>query len=262
MRLYFYFKALRVLEKEVVKRNCKTAILVDFQTFNLSLAKRLSKRGVKVLYYVAPQAWAWKSYRAKIISNYVHTLFTILPFEKKWFEQRGASKIISVSHPIKQKYQNILTFKKDNISLKRELLNLLLLPGSRNEEVQRVIPDFISVVKKLKKLKNIYVTMVVSDSVKKESYRDSFLVADQIVSSKEIHKAFKGADLALAVSGTVTLELALWQIPTIVVYKLSLFTSLILEQIVAYKGYISLANIIHNEEIFPSFIRIEQVHII
>ena len=88
-KIPFYFNALSHIEKEVIRRHTKVAILVDFQGFNMRLAKRLSKRGVKVLYYVAPQAWAWKSHRAQALSETVHTLFTILPFEKNGFRIGG-----------------------------------------------------------------------------------------------------------------------------------------------------------------------------
>src|SRR5690606_28122046 len=71
-KIPFYFKAMKHLEDEVVKRNCKVAILIDFQDFNLRLAQKLAKRGVKVLYYVAPQAWAWKAGRAAVLQRTVH----------------------------------------------------------------------------------------------------------------------------------------------------------------------------------------------
>ena len=99
-KIPFYFKALQHIEEEVVRRGCQTAILIDFQDFNMRLAKRLKRRGVKVLYYVAPQAWAWKAWRATTLSKTVHTLFTILPFEKDWFKERGVNQVCSVPHPL------------------------------------------------------------------------------------------------------------------------------------------------------------------
>ena len=81
-KIPFYFNALNSIVNEVEKRDCKYAILVDFQSFNHRLAKRLKKRGVKVFYYVAPQAWAWKAFRAQLLGKSVHTLFTIIPLKK------------------------------------------------------------------------------------------------------------------------------------------------------------------------------------
>ena len=93
LKVPFYFKALKTIEDEVKKRQCKVAILIDFQDFNLKLSKKLKSLGVKVLYYVAPQAWAWKEWRAKTIQETTDTLFTILPFEKKWFQDRGVKNV-------------------------------------------------------------------------------------------------------------------------------------------------------------------------
>jgi len=91
---------MKTIELEVEKRNCKVAILVDFQGFNLRLAQKLSKKGIQVLYYVAPQAWAWRSWRGKKIAKAVNTLFVLLPFEKKWFSNQGVQNIKHVPHPV------------------------------------------------------------------------------------------------------------------------------------------------------------------
>ncbi len=91
-KIPFYFRALKKFENLVQEKGTKTAILIDFQDFNLRLAQRLSKQGVKILYYVAPQAWVWKAKRAGVLSRTVHTLFSILPFEKDWFEERELSR--------------------------------------------------------------------------------------------------------------------------------------------------------------------------
>ena len=103
-KIPFYFKALDNIVSEVKKRETKTAILIDFQGFNLKLAKKLKKLGVNVLYYVAPQAWVWKPWRSKVLEQNVHTLFTILPFEKKWFSERGVTKVKAVVHPLMNEY--------------------------------------------------------------------------------------------------------------------------------------------------------------
>ena len=117
--------------------------------FNLKLAGKLKERGVEVLYYVAPQAWAWKEYRVKKLSECVHTLFTIIPFEKKWFQDRGVERVISIDHPLWTTYQKELkTFTSKEIS---NPLHLLLLPGSRAFEVQSLLPQFIETIKELKK---------------------------------------------------------------------------------------------------------------
>jgi lipid-A-disaccharide synthase len=120
-KIPFYYKALGNILDEVDKRKTKTAILIDFQGFNLKLAKKLKKRGVNVLYYVAPQAWVWKEYRVKILEKCVHTLFTIIPFEKKWFTERGVTRVKGVEHPLVRTYKNELKiFHKEALIEKRK----------------------------------------------------------------------------------------------------------------------------------------------
>ena len=117
LKLPFYLNALKNIESEVIKRNCKVAILIDFQDFNLKLSKKLNSLGVKVLYYVAPQAWAWKEWRAKRIQETTDTLFTIIPFEKRWFRERGVKNVVSVRHPLWVTYKDQLKKKKARKSL-------------------------------------------------------------------------------------------------------------------------------------------------
>ncbi len=140
----FYYKAMSQILKEVDRRGTKVAILVDFQTFNLKLAQKLKKRGVAVLYYVAPQAWAWKAYRAKTLEKNVHTLFTILPFEKQWFMDRGVSKAKGIMHPLMIEHGERLekVRPKKSSDFKERRPRVLLLPGSRRSEVGALLPIF------------------------------------------------------------------------------------------------------------------------
>lgn len=253
-KIPFYKKALSRIEDEVSKRDCKYAILIDFQGFNHRLAKRLKKRGVKVFYYVAPQAWAWKAWRARELGNCLHTLFTIIPFEKKWFQERGVKRVFSVPHPL------MINYKKQLESLKRtrgfddmkENLKVLLLPGSRNYEVKTLLPEFLNSIDMLKKEgRKIELSIVCSESVNEELYIPYLKNINKIYKSDELEFALSSHDLALAASGTVTLACALFEIPTIVAYQTSLLNEFIFKTFVSYEGYISLANIVHQEEVFP-----------
>ncbi len=257
-KLFFYIEAEKKILQEVALRNCKSAILIDFQGFNLRLAKKLKKQGVKVLYYVAPQAWAWKSHRAKTVGDSVYSLFSIIPFEKKWFAQRGTNKIISVPHPLYLKYREELT----NISKKNDLsskpyINLLLLPGSRNSEVKSLLPIYIEACKELQKEFNLKISIVRTESVDQRWYEEYNHFISTYYNSEELTKALKEADLCLATSGTVTLACALFEVPTIVCYKTTLLNWFLYSQFVRYKGFVSLGNIVNEEEIFPELLQDE-----
>jgi lipid-A-disaccharide synthase len=253
-KIPFYIKAMNKIVEEVKRRECKTAILIDYQSFNLKLAGKLKELGVDVLYYVAPQAWAWKEYRVKKLSRSVHTLFTIIPFEKKWFLDRGVKNVISIDHPLWTTYKNELQsfHKAEKMS---EPLKIVLLPGSRKFEVQSLLPIFIETLKVIRKDFPIKVSIVQSSSVPQElydSYGDQF---DQVYTNEELVTALKEADFSLAASGTVTLTCALFEVPTIVCYKTSLLNQFIFETVVNYNWFISLANIVQNRAVFPELLQ-------
>ncbi len=255
-KIPFYFNALSHLEKEVLKRGTKVAILVDFQGFNMRIAKRLSKLGVKVLYYVAPQAWAWKAHRAQVLSETVHTLFTILPFEKKWFHERGVKQVRSIPHPL------MLTYKDElkNIPVKpygswKNKLKILLLPGSRKFEIHNLLPVFIQTIKKLKETYPVEVHLVKVSHISDEIYQYYKSDIDVWYESPELPEAMRTCHFSLAASGTVTLSTGLFELPTVVCYQASLLNAFIYYNFIKYTGPISLTNIIHSEMLFPEFVQ-------
>jgi len=253
-KIPFYKKAMETIVAEAVKRNTKVAILIDFQSFNLKLAGKLKEQGIAVQYYVAPQAWAWKEYRVKKLSETVHTLFTIIPFEKKWFQERGVKRVISIEHPQLTHHKKILEiFKRDHFDPKK--VKVVLLPGSRNFEVNLLLAEFIEAINILKKEISIELSIVKSSSVDAQLYRPFDDYFDKVYTNEELVVALKESDFAIAASGTVTLSCALFELPTIVCYKSSLLNYFIYETVVSYRGPISLANIVHNHSVFPELIQ-------
>ncbi|MEX1100105.1 MAG: hypothetical protein WEB87_06750, partial [Bacteriovoracaceae bacterium] len=252
----FYYKALGKIMKEVKKRETKTAILIDFQGFNLKLAKKLKKRGVNVLYYVAPQAWVWKAYRAKTLQKNVHTLFTIIPFEKKWFAERGVSKTRGVVHPLMIEHGERLKNQKEKkaANFKERRPRILLLPGSRRAEIGSLLPVFEKAMKLLKEDFDFETGVVKVDSVNPEMYESDLNMA-KTWDSEDLAGAFEWADMAVAASGTVTLATGLYGLPTVVCYKLSLFTEFVAGLLIHYDGAVSLTNIAHQERLFPELIQ-------
>ncbi|MCK5882143.1 MAG: lipid-A-disaccharide synthase [Bacteriovoracaceae bacterium] len=259
-KLPYYIKALNYIEKEVIRTNTKVAILIDFQDFNLRLAQRLKKHGVEVLYYVAPTAWIWKEWRAEALSKAVHTLFTIYPFEKKFFEDRGVQRTIGVTHPLWMKYKDDLRCtelgveQKPFVNLKTDG-TIVLLPGSRRFEIKFLLPLFMEVIEELKKIYKIKVTIVKSSNVENELYAAYDHLFDNVYTDANISDALKNADLSMAASGTVTLTTALYELPTIVCYKLSWFNAMVYKMIVRYYGPVSMANIIHQEMVYPELLQ-------
>ena len=223
----------------------------------MRIAKKLKKMGVKVLYYVAPQAWAWKSGRAKTIQKCIHTLFTILPFEKKWFGERGVKLIKAVSHPLYNKYKNELKDSyKRNFEDIAKAPRLLLLPGSRNSEVSVLLPVFCQTVDKLRLAHpHLEVAIVKSGSVKESYYQLYENYFDKSYLSDELAQALNWSDLAMAASGTVTLACALFQVPTIISYKTTMLNWFLFDNFVQLDVFVSLANIVLEQEVFPEYLQ-------
>jgi lipid-A-disaccharide synthase len=260
-KIPFYFRAMDHLLDEVKKRNCKVAILVDFQGFNLKISKKLKSMGVEVLYYVAPQAWVWKPWRAKTLQENVHTLFTIIPFEKKWFGDRGVKSIKGVMHPLMVKNQERLNAgirHKTFAEMQGRKKRLLLLPGSRNMEVETLFPIFLRAIELIREKDiELELSLVKVESVSDELYQKFEKYVDKVYLSNELENALEYADICFAASGTVTLATGLFELPTVVAYKLSLVNEFLMRLLIPYDGPASLTNIVHEEYVFPEFIQYE-----
>ncbi|MBT7611199.1 MAG: lipid-A-disaccharide synthase [Bacteriovoracaceae bacterium] len=260
-KIPFYLKALSNIEQQARDKNCKVAILIDFQDFNMRLAKKLKQSGVKVLYYVAPQAWAWKEWRAYVLGDCVHTLFTIIKFEKDWFMRRGVPNVVSISHPLWNHYHKAICEKKNMLGLnhkphekfQREI-NLLILPGSRNSEVTVLLDTFIKAAINLSKKHPVSIGIVKSPGVNRNYYSPYKKIITESWNSDDLEKGLSWADLAIATSGTVTLTCALFEVPTVVNFNSSLFNTWFFYSFVNYKGFASLANIVHQEQVFPELL--------
>ncbi|MAZ47679.1 MAG: hypothetical protein CME65_03905 [Halobacteriovoraceae bacterium] len=256
-KIPFYYKAMDEILSEVDRKKTKTAILIDFQGFNLKLAKKLKARGVDVLYYVAPQAWVWKPWRAKTLQKTVHTLFTIIPFEKKWFFDRGVNQVKGVIHPLMIEYGDRIKQVKAKSYAKIEgrAIRILLLPGSRNVEVSKLLPIFSRGVELIREDNfEIELGIVKSESVNEDHYNSGLEYRNEW-SSHSLPEALQWADICIAASGTVTLATGLFGVPTIVLYQVSLLTEFILGLLVPYKGPASLTNIVHGKMVFPELIQ-------
>lgn len=156
----------------------------------------------------------------KCIGEATHTLFTILPFEKEWFKERGVAQVRSIPHPL------MLTYKEElkNIPEKPfgswdEKLKILLLPGSRRFEVCNLLPQFIETIKELRKDRKVEVHLVKVRHINPDFYAQYSDLIDVWYESEELVKAMKATHLALAASGTVTLSTGLFELPTVVCYR-------------------------------------------
>jgi lipid-A-disaccharide synthase len=257
-KIGFYKDALNRLTNEAIKRGTKDAVLIDFQDFNLRLAQRLSKNGVRVWYYVAPQAWAWRPWRAKTLAKTVHRLFTILPFEKDWFQSRGVKQLTPISHPLVLSWGSALKKIKPHPWIER--LNseprLMLLPGSRRSEVLPLLPVFVQTAQALKLIyPRMHVTMSRVGHLDQALYDSALGVVDQWITPEQLPEHLLQTDIALAASGTVTLGTGMMGVPTVVTYRSSLINEFVVRKIIGYNKPVSLTNLVLDKMVFPEFLQ-------
>ena len=227
-------------------------ILIDYPGFNLRLAKNINHLNVPIFYFILPQAWAWKSNRVKLMKETLSQSFSIFPFEKKWYQSKGLS-VKYYGHPfVETEHLNENTnqfFKRQNLNPKKPILTLL--PGSRQQEIDRHWHIFLKTVELVKKLQpNVQIILAKSNNVHIQNIPKYYCIESN---SK---KAILVASVALVASGTATLECGIERVPIVVCYKLSFFSWIIAKYIIRIK-YISIVNLIAEKKIVPEYIQSE-----
>lgn len=252
------FKLLQLIKKtsrDILEKKPDILLTIDSPGFNLKVAKIIKKKcnnKIKLIHYVAPSVWAYKPKRAKKFAKVFNYLLCLLPFEPKYFIKEKLPAFF-VGHPIvESKIATIMKHRKVS-STNKSNNKILLLPGSREKEVKALLPLFLNVANNVKKyysdLQIVIATIpTLYDLVLKISkeYKDITVSKTE----EEKYKSFLETKIALAASGTVTLELALAKIRTVVAYKMNFLTTLILSLILKIK-FASLINIMANKAIFP-----------
>ena len=244
---------------EMFKRKPDLLILIDFPDFNLSLAKKAKAFGVPVLYYISPQVWAWRSGRVKKISQLVDKMAVILPFEKDFFAKMGMA-VSFVGHPLMDQVKTELTpsefREKYHISPEKKIIGII--PGSRKKEIEAMLPTFIQAAKQLLKEKpDTILLLPLAPSLSLEDLQLPGIAINELplqIIHEDRYDLMANCDLAIATSGTVTLELAILKTPMVVAYRTSPITYFLGRRLIKVK-YASLVNLIGEEEIVQELIQ-------
>ncbi len=242
----------------IEENGIKTVLLIDYPGFNLNLAKKLKARGVKVLYYISPQLWAWGSSRAKKMKARIDKLFVVFPFETDFFARYGI-KAEFVGHPLIERIENYKFERKEDFlnryGLEAGKKILLLMPGSRKHEVRLILPEMYKAAKRLAKKFDLQIAISASQNIDEEYYRLFAEPQARIITGKA-YELFKYSKFGLIKSGTSTLEAALFGLPFIVLYKTGRLTYAIGKALVKIET-IALANIVAGEKIVEELIQAE-----
>ena len=229
-------RALKIAKDHIKKNKPNLIILVDYIEFNLKIAKFAKSLGIPVLFYIAPQVWAWRERRAKSFIKSIDYLAVIFPFEEVYFK-RYTDNVTYVGHPLNRRSDLTTSIKDYN----QRKIDLGIFPGSRESEIKNNLHLMVDCVQKNKKenIKIFYAnetSKVILESLLPSEYHV------YLVSGKDINKV-SDCKKALCASGTITLELALLEVPMVIMYKLSYFSYLIMKSLINVK-YIGLVNLI------------------
>ncbi|MFW5730240.1 MAG: lipid-A-disaccharide synthase [Desulfonatronovibrionaceae bacterium] len=242
---------LKNIKKALIRHKPGVMVLMDAPDFNFRLARMAYFLNIPVIYFIAPQVWAWRKSRINFLKRYVSHLVCILPFEEEFFRKHGVRADFA-GHPISE----IL----DPAALEHirpDSSQAALLPGSRKKEISSLLPELIKAGQLLRqKRPQLRFNIIQAPGIERE-FLESCLGNDldvTIIPPGQRFRVMKKCCLALAASGTATLECAMLELPTVVAYKVSLLSYLAGRALIDV-SYISLPNLIMNRPIFPELIQ-------
>lgn len=253
-------KLLRIfyqVAQAILKLQPKIVLTIDYPGFSLRLHRHLKKKGFKgkIVHFICPSVWAWGKHRIAFMEKYLDHLFTILPFESQIFQTLSTKY---VGHPLTSRIQS---YNYQKLDLPKDQQIIALFPGSRSKELSRNLPIYLDVCKYLcTNNPNTHIALSVAQpklhsQILSILQKKSWTIPITFVAATQSYELMQKAHLAIAKSGTVTLELALHSVPTVVTYGLSKLDLIIARDLLRIRlRFYCLVNIIANEEIFPELI--------
>jgi len=251
---YSFFKSVfNEVLAEVDKRKPDAALLVDYPGFNLRMAKELKKRGIKVLYYICPQVWAWNRGRIPKMAKIIDRLMVIFPFEIDVFKDVDL-QVDFVGHPMIDELRALRSEEPEPFPWTGEK-KIALLPGSRKSEIHYILPPLLEAAQMMEASRpDLSFVMPVPErriALVEEVLQKAKKAPRNIsVITGEAREVLKQADAAFVASGTATLEAALLGCPTVLVYRGSFLNSLFVRALIRVPWF-GIANIISGKEIMP-----------
>jgi len=256
--LRFIRKVMQTMVSMIETRKPDLAILIDYPGFNLRFAKKVKLLGIPVVYYISPQVWAWGGNRVKKMRGLVDRMIVIFPFEKQIYDKFDISCEF-VEHPLLEVTRPVLSLEdfQKKFDIRKNEVVVGLLPGSRWQEVEKILPIMLESAAHLKtRFKNVKLLLGLAPTIKKEKVESFLPHADSPVRIVEnlTYDVMKHSDLLLIASGSATLECAILGTPFLVLYKTSFWTYLIAKSLISIPN-IALANVVAGKRIVPEFVQ-------
>ena len=235
-------------------------VIIDYPGFNVRLAKVAQQKGIPVVSYISPSAWAWGKGRAKELAQIVERVAAIFPFEADVYREAGA-KVTFVGHPLldivkpaMERDEALLHFAAQS-----DQYHILLMPGSRQQEISSLLPDMLAAGEKIvEQVPNCQFFLPVASTISREMLQniiDKYKVPVTLTIGNN-YDLMNICDLAIASSGTATLETSLMKVPTVIVYRLAALTYILGKLLVKIPN-IGLPNIIAGRRIMPELLQSE-----
>jgi lipid-A-disaccharide synthase len=255
------YREYRKLVRYVRQHRPVAALLTDNPDFHLRLARHLKRLGVPVCYLVAPQLWAWRPGRVRIIRELVDKLFCLFPFEEPWFRERGVHATY-IGHPLAAMVRTSLSrrafFSKHGLG--ENARTVVLLPGSRSVEIRRHLPILLDAAALLRRRFALNLTLATPSGGHTHkvltTFREPLKALSIQVIENETWDSIGHSDLALAASGTVTIEAAVLGVPMVTFYKVSPLSWWAGRRLVKVP-FLSMVNLIAGRAIVPELIQQE-----
>ena len=260
--LPMFWKTFKTLKKAAIERKPDAVILIDFPDFNLKLAKSLKKHGLKIVYYISPQLWAWRKYRVKTIANSVDLMLTILPFEKDWYAKQGVSHVEYVGNPLAKEVHSKLTkaefCAKHDLDISKPII--ALLAGSRHKEIVRILPPLLETAALMERVnENLQFVVPLAPTrniseIEAAKSLAAYSPKNLKIVQNETREAVFASDVAAITSGTATLETGILNTPMAIVYKSSAFNYKLLRPLITVEHF-GLINLIARERLAKELIQ-------
>ena len=254
MNLRTITKNLSFCKKDIEAYQPDCLIFIDYPGFNMRIAKWAKIEGFKTHYYISPQIWAWKENRITAIKRDVDKMYVILPFEKEFYEDKHGMPVTFVGHPLIDAIADRTPVDEAAFRNTHQLDDkpiIALLPGSRKQEINKMLAGMLSVVKTF----SDYQFVIAGAPSQDPEFYNSFIANENVYFVENCtYDLLSVSHAALVTSGTATLETALFKVPEVVCYKSSWISYQIGRQLVKLK-FISLVNLILNKEVVTELIQ-------
>jgi lipid-A-disaccharide synthase len=255
-RLPAAWRILRRLAHESALRKPDLAILVDFPDFNLRLGKKLREQGVRIVYFISPQVWAWRRGRVGQIKRLVERMLVIFPFEEKFYRDAGVT-VDFVGHPLVDSVRAARTpeefAQQFGLDPKRRIV--ALLPGSRPREIEHNLPTILNACRGFAFEPAPQFILVVAPGLSEANFQKfPFSQVPARIVENETYNALAASDIAIVSSGTATVEAALLGAPMVVIYRVSRLTAFVARQLVR-TPHIAMVNLILGRRAVPELIQ-------